>query len=141
MAANFGHASKAPEHVWNLLLDRGENQIGFQELLGVLLTRGTFSKFLHSAGWISFADDDGVVHSILKGGGGGPEAFECRGRFWHELAEAQCDLHMARVESGSNPADAPTRDKFDALQRMSAKWMPPQLPDWIQTMWQGPILR
>ena len=58
---------QTPEHVWCLLLDRGDNQIGFQELLGVLLARGTFSHLLRGALWLASVDNDGVLHALTKG--------------------------------------------------------------------------
>ena len=51
----------------------------------------------------------------MKGGGGGPESNTAVGRLWLELAAASVDLHVARVESGANPADGPTRDFFMVL--------------------------
>ena len=85
-----------------------------------------------------FFDNDGVLHAIMNGGGGGPEAYECIGRLWLELAKARVDLRVGRVKSGSNPADGPTQDHFVVLQRMKAQWVLFCLPTWAQTFWQGP---
>ena len=61
---------QTPASVWNLLLDRGDNQIGFQELLGVLFVWETFKHMLQGALWLAFVDNDGVLHSLTRGGGG-----------------------------------------------------------------------
>ena len=44
-------------------------QIGFKELLGIVLLPGTFPKTLKRAAWASFGDNDGNTHAISKGGG------------------------------------------------------------------------
>ena len=131
---------QTPPDVWTVLLDRGDNQIGFQELLGVLHVWGTFSSLLAESCWVAFVDNNSVLHALMNGGGGGPEAYACIGRLWLDLAEARVDLHLGRVESASNPADGPTRDRFEVLQRMKAQWVPPCLPPWVHTMWQGQFL-
>ncbi|CAE8612287.1 unnamed protein product [Polarella glacialis] len=64
-----------PEWLWDQVLDRGDNQIGFQELLGVILAWGTFSHVLQGAAlWTAYVDNDGVLHALANGGGGGPES-------------------------------------------------------------------
>ena len=131
---------KTPDDVWEQLLDRGDFQIGFQELLGLLLAWGTFGHLLKGACWLAFVDNDGVLHAVMKGGGGGPESFACIGHLWLDLAEAQVDLHVGRVESAANPADGPTRDSLALLQRMKAVWMQPRLPSWVQQFWSMPEL-
>ena len=131
---------KTPEAIWEQLLDRGDFQIGFQELLGLLLAWGTFGHLLARTCWVAFVDNDGVLHAVMKGGGGGPESFACIGHLWLDLAAAQVDLHVGRVESAANPADGPTRDSLEVLQRMKATWMQPRLPSWVQHFWSMPML-
>ena len=131
----FWTRMQTPDFVWGQLLDRGDSQIGFQEMLGLLLVWETFQSWLAGALWVSFVDNDGVLHAVMKGGGGGPERNNVVGRLWLKLAAASVDLHVARVESGANPADGPTRDFFEVLQRVKAKWVEPQLPSWLQHLW------
>ena len=135
----FWTRMQTPDVVWKLLLDRGDNQIGFQELLGLLLAWGTFHHMLKGALWIAFVDNDGVLHAVTRGGGGGPESFACIGKFWLELASSQTDLHCARVESAANIADGPTREQCELVGQLKAKWVPPILPPWVRNMWHGAI--
>ena len=60
---------RAPHEVWCALLPRNDAQIQFQELLGVLLTWGTFSSLLHGALWVAFVDNDSVLHRLKEDGG------------------------------------------------------------------------
>ena len=53
--------------IWNQLLDRGDHQIGFQELLGILLVWGTFQHLLRESLWLAFVDNDGVLHALIGG--------------------------------------------------------------------------
>ena len=126
---------QTPSEILKLLLDRGDHQIGFQELLGIILVWGTFEHLLQGALWLAFVDNDGVLHALTKGGGGGPESFACIGKLWLELAYGQIDLHCGRVESAANIADGPTREQFDLLGQLKATWVPPILPPWVQQMW------
>ena len=121
-------------------LDRGDFQIGFQELLGLLLAWGKFGHLLNETCWLAFVDNDGVLRAVMRGGGGGPESFACVGHLWLDLAEAQVDLRVGRVESAANPADGSTRDSLTLLQRMKAYWMQPRLPSWVQQFWSMPEL-
>ena len=124
--------------IWNQLLDRGDHQIGFQELLGILLVWGTFQHLLRESLWLAFVDNDGVLHALTRGGGGGPESFACIGRLWLELAYNQTDLHCARVQSAANIADGPTREMFEFIGLLKASWVPPKLPLWVEQLWLGP---
>lgn len=126
---------QTPPKVWDLLLDRGDHQIGFQELLGVLLVWGTFSHLMNGALWMAFVDNDGVLHALTKGGGGGPESFACIGKLWLELSSSQTDLHCARVESAANIADGPTREQFELLEQLKAEWVSPRFPFWFERLW------
>lgn len=129
---------RTPHEVWCALLPRNDAQIQFQELLGVLLTWGTFSSLLHGALWVAFVDNDSVLHCLTKGSGGGPEVHLCVGNLWLELAARQVDLHVGRVESLANIADGPTRDDLSLLAWLKATWVNPMLPTWVPDFWKGP---
>ena len=129
---------QTPTQLWELLLDRGDHQIQFQELLGILLVWGTFCHVLKGAAWLAFVDNNTVLHALLKGGGGGPESHMCVGRLWLELAKAGVSLHVGRVESAANIADGPTRDDLATLASLKAQWVPPLLPEWAADFWSGP---
>ena len=126
---------KTPQHIWDQLEPRKDSQIGFQELLGLVLLVGTFSNFLRGSLWISFGDNDGITHAMAKGGGHNDECNMAIGKIWLQVAELNADLHVARVESAANIADGPTRDDFKCLTALGAEFVPPALPDWIHDIW------
>ncbi len=83
-------------------------------------------------------DNDGVLFSLAKGGGGGPESHMLVGDLWLDLAEAQVDLQVARVESKANVADGPARELLNYLVELGAQFVTPVLPPWVQDLWAGP---
>eukprot|EP00435_Cladocopium_sp_Y103_P039301 s772_g10.t1 len=129
---------RTPHEVWRALLPRQDSQIQFQELLGVLLTWGTFRSLLKGSLWVAFVDNDSILHTITKGSGGGAEVHLCVGHLWLELAAGQVDLHLARVESAANISDGPTREDLSLLAMLKATWVEPVLPKWVSDFWQGP---
>ena len=131
---------QTPAQLWKLLLDRGDHQIQFQEVLGLLLAWGTFCPLLKGAAWLAFVDNNTVLHALLTGGGGGPESHMCVGRLWLELAKSGVALHVGRVESSANIADGPTRNDLATLALLKAQWVPPLLPEWVADFWSGPAV-
>ena len=126
---------QTPQHVWDQLVERSDCQIGFQELLGVILILGTFSSLLTGKLWVGFGDNDGVQYALAQGGGHNPESNMIIGKIWMQLATFDTDLHAARDESEANIADGPTRDSFELLTRIQAKFVEPILPDWLHDIW------
>ena len=84
---------KTPQHIWDQFEPRKDSQIGFQELLGLVLLVGTFSSFLRGSLWISFGDNDGITHALAKGGGHNEECNMAIGKIWLQVAELDADLH------------------------------------------------
>ena len=60
---------QTPQHVWDQLRPREDSQIGFQELLGVVLVLNIFSSLLRSSLRVGFGDNDGVTYTLTKGDG------------------------------------------------------------------------
>ena len=59
---------QTPLNIWDQLGARSDSQIGFQELLGVVLVLGTFSPLVAGSLWVGFGDNDGITHALAKGG-------------------------------------------------------------------------
>ena len=127
-----------PDAVWEQLLERGEHQIGVQEMLGVMLAWATFESVLCGSLWTAFIDNDGVLGAILKGGSGAPEINIAVGQFWLGVARASVGFHGARVESKANVADGPSRDDLSEIRRLGARWVEPVLPPWVYDLWRIP---
>ena len=77
-------------------MERSDCQIGFQELLGVVLILGTFSSLLTGKLWVSFGDNDGVQYALARGGGHNPESNMIIGKIWMQLATFDTDLRRPR---------------------------------------------
>ena len=133
--AFFWTRVKTPDCIWDQLLERGDHQIGVQEMLGVALTWGTFSSVLQGSRWTSFVDNQGVLGAILKGGSGAPEVNMAVGHLWLDLAAFAVDLRVARVESKANVADGPSREDLSELDRLKAHYVDPVLPQWSYDLW------
>jgi hypothetical protein len=129
---------RTPDCIWDQLLERGDQQIGVQEMLGVALAWGTFRSRLHGALWTAYVDNQGVLGAILKGGSGAPEVNMAVGHLWLDLAACTVGLHVARVESKANVADGPSRDEFSELDRLGATYVEPELPQWAYDLWGMP---
>ena len=126
---------RTPDHVWQQLQHRDDSQIGFQELLGIVLLLGSFHSLLQGSLWLSFGDNDGVTHSLARGGGHNPECNVVIGKVWLAISELDLDLHAARVESHANIADGPSRDFFEYIHSLQATYVEPHLPTWIDDIW------
>ena len=126
---------RTPQHLWDQLTPREDEQIGFQELLGAVLVLGTFAEWLSGTLWVSFGDNDGVTYALAKGGGHNEECNMVIGKLWLAVAELDTDLHVARVESKANIADGPSRDDISMLNQLQAVYVEPVLPQWIHDLW------
>ena len=78
------------------------------------------------------------MSAIIKGSSRLPEVNSGIGRLWLDMARERIALVLARVESKANVADGPTRDVFDYLDRLDAKYIEPLLPTWCKDLWSIP---
>ena len=124
-----------PGFIWDQLLEREDNQIGVQEMLGVLLLLESFSELLQGALLTLYIDNDGVLGSCIKGSSHSPEINLFVGRMWLGLAFFKIDVVFVRVESEANIADGPTRDDVKLLEALGAKQWQAKLPGWLQSLW------
>ena len=122
-----------PPQIWDMLLDRDDHQIGYQEFLGFVL--GYHSFGITEAMVTEFIDNDGVLHALINGSGRAPELNFGVGMSWLDMAARDISLHLGRVESKANLADGPSRNDFCMLQGLSAKFVEPTLPCWLLNTW------
>ena len=106
---NFHTFMTVPAEVWEQLLDRQDSQIGFQELLAVILAWGIWADILEGTLWTAWVDNQGVLGSMLTGPCKAPEAALLIGQLWITMAQARTAYRAGRVESKSNVADGPSR--------------------------------
>ena len=129
---------RVPDHLWNQMLLRHDNQITVQEMLAVVLLMGTFRDVLRGALLLLFIDSDGVRHALQRGTGGPPEVALLVGKFWLEAAELHLGAYTARVESKANIADGPTREDVSVLLSLHATQHRAVWPEWAQSLWAMP---
>jgi hypothetical protein len=89
----------------------------------------------------AFSDNDGVLHSIIKGSSQSPEVALLVAWLWHQAAVQRLGLQFGRVESKANIADGPTRDRRAALERRLAEFKEPRLPAMCEDLWKLTSLR
>ena len=65
---------------------------------------------------------------LKKGGGHNDECNMVIGKLWLQVADLDCDLQVARVESKANVADGPSRDDFSMLNSLGATFVEPMMP-------------
>ena len=80
-------------------------------------------------------DNQGVLHSMVNGGGWAPETNATVGRIWLLVAKEKIDLRMGRVESRCNIADGPTRGFHGWTKVLNAVFVKPVIPDWLLQPW------
>jgi len=136
--AYFYTHMRVPDEIWDSLLDRNDEQIGFQEALAVFLFIGTFQSVIARSRLLGFVDNDGVRASMLKGSCKAPEINTLIGRFWLDLAKRGTAVYLARVETHANIADGPSRAQLELMKRLKATYVEPVLPPWAFGLWSWP---
>ena len=85
-------------------------------------------------------DNQGVLGSFVSGRAGAADMNLSIGQTWLQAAALGAGIHFVRVESASNLADGPTRDKIAILEQLGAREVPPQwpVPVWVYELWHMP---
>ena len=52
---------RTSQHLWQQLAPRDDEQMGFQELLGLGLLLGIFRQEIQGSAWVSFGDNEGIT--------------------------------------------------------------------------------
>jgi hypothetical protein len=128
---------RVPDEIWELLLDREDKQIGYQEFLAVALGMATFA--VQNCLVTNYIDNDGVLGSILKGASKCHEVNLGIGKLLMDVAVGDIGFYVARVESKANISDEPSRLKFDLVELLGASYVEPVLPSWAFEVWSWPM--
>ena len=128
-------ATSTPAHVWEQLIPRWDNQIGFQEMLAVVLGLCTFVDIIRDSLLLTFVDNDGVRVAIQRGGNRAAEVSHLVHHSWALVAQSCIGWYTARVESHANVADAPSRGSFTQMAALRAIPCDPVWPYWAQHLW------
>ena len=81
-------AVTTPLHILEQLLHREDNQIGYLEMLAVVLLSSTFPDILSGSAATIFVDNDGVLGSLIKWSCRAPEVNIAVGRWWLRAAHS-----------------------------------------------------
>ena len=91
-------------------LRQGSKQPAFQaELLPVMVEAATWEQEIHDRDVLLFLDNEAARYAMVKGYTPVASAARLVGEAWLQLAACGASAWVARVPSGSNPADAPSR--------------------------------
>jgi len=121
------------------LLPREDEQIGYQELAGLVVALATLRGLCQGQLLTAWQDNQGVSHAVLSRGGVAPEINAVVGQVWLFVAVADVGLRLGRVPSAANVADGPTRDSLVWVERLAAVWVPPVVPGWLTRPWDHPL--
>ena len=99
------------------------------------LTLTTFKRGLQNQLLTGWQDNQGVLLVVLSGGGRSPEVNATVARIWLLLSEMRCGARFGGVESRSNVADGPSRDDLVWMQRLGARYVEPEVLDWLIDPW------
>eukprot|EP00971_Amphidinium_carterae_P232984 4624021-Amphidinium_carterae.1 len=83
--------------------------IGQVELFGAVLGLLAFREELANADVLHFVDNDSATSALIKGYSGKLDSARLVGMYWMLAALYRINVFIDRVESKSNPADAPSR--------------------------------
>ena len=119
--------------------ERGDHQIGNQEMLAIVLALETVPREVLDGACVTlFCDNDGVLHSMIKGSSRCTETNQMIGRCWYQIMRRRIGLHLLRVQSKANIADLPSRKDFRMLKMVGATELEPVLPVWLDQIWEIP---
>ena len=129
---------KCPDEWWDIFSQTGDNQIGNQEMLSVVLALSTIGSLIDGAVVILFCDNAGVVHGLLKGSSRCCETNQMIGRTWFEVMRRRIGLRLLRVQSKANIAYLPSRKDVVLLRTMGVEELQPCLPTWLSSLREVP---
>lgn len=130
---------KCPSHIYSQFVDRRDDHILLQEALAIALANKTFEEILDNCNVTNFVDNDAVLFSMIKGTAQAADLRAVVGRVWMDMAVKRVAWQGFRVESHSNIADSPTRDRWHIFGLLGARFIPPQWPGWLEVLW-SPVL-
>ena len=84
----------------------------------------TWKDHFNSADVIHFIDSNTALSSLINGWSRKSDTSQLVGEYWKLACRCNCYIYLDRVESKSNIADGPTKDRLGPLIEMGAKEVP-----------------
>ena len=129
-----------PQDVWEQLNPRGDHNIGSQEMLAAVMGLHTWKDKFAGHCLSFFGDNAGVVGPMIRGSSNARETNALTGRMWMHVACDDIAIMIYRVKSESNPADGPSRGKFDLMLHLCAEDVAPKFHPWAYELWSIPSI-
>lgn len=134
---------RVPQKLLEIFTSRRNNQIQGLEMLAAALGLSTFSKHCESRTTRLWSDNVSAEYSIKKGSARSFDHSTIAHCIWKQAAQLHTELWISRVPSKENIADLPSRQQFELLNNLGAKWVSPKLADdyWQPDSWHALKLR
>ena len=102
-----------------------QNHMSQLELLAAPFAISTWKFKCSNRSILLFVDNNGAAANLVKGYSAQVDSAAIVGHFWLLAASLKLSVYIDRVESKSNIADGPSREEFELLKSLGAKWIPP----------------
>ena len=126
-----------PEEVLATFVERSDSQIMGLEILAVLFGLLAFLVQLRGKCARIYVDNTGGERALAKGAARSVDHNLLVHSIWHLSVKFGVGIWFERVASALNIADEPSREKYDTLLALGAKWVAPNLaPElWEPNAW------
>jgi len=101
-----------------------EKLIHQPELLPALVALRVWGREVAKKQLLIFVDNDGARGALIKGSSGSLPSAKIVHKFWARVGELGCFPWVDRVHTASNPADDPSRGRWDELRRLGFRRTP-----------------
>ena len=95
--------------------------VGQAEILPVILAQELWGCFLKERRVIVFVDNDAARHAIIRGASPSDPSAILVSMFWANETSLGSFSWVERVPTQSNPADGPSRLRFDEAKQLGAR--------------------
>ena len=132
-----------PPSLLRCFQSRADNQILGLELLAVALGMSTFSAECAGRKVQLWSDNTGAESSLRAATAKSWDHTCIVHSLWMQAAKLGCHLRVDRVPSSLNLSDLPSREEYELLRKLGAKWCQPCLDDvfWRPDAWENLRMR
>lgn len=102
-----------------------QNHMSQLELLAAPFAISTWKSKCSNRSILLFVDNNGAAANLVKGYSAQVDSAAIVGHFWLLAASLKLSVYIDRVESKSNIADGPSREEFELLKSLGARWISP----------------
>jgi len=128
-----------PSELLNTFQNRNDEQIMGKELLAIVLGLCTFTPLLKDKCVRIWTDNAGGEGALKKGRAKANDHNLLVHATWLFAAQNNIGVQIERVPTDDNISDEPSREKYDLMNAIGAKWHAPVIADnfWHPTKWES----